>query len=76
VRESRVERTLILVQIFFRHVVFGKLAGANASFIGIVSLFDSSHDTGFECIPLFEQFADTLRIRTFDGREALGVLIR
>lgn len=62
---------LVLVEVFLRHIIFGKLTCSNLFFIGIVSLFHAFYGSGFESISLFEQLADALRIRTLDIGQAL-----
>jgi len=66
---------LILVEIFFRHVVFGKLARPDFLLIGVVRPLDSAHNSGLECISLVDQLTDTLRIRTLDVGQALRIRI-
>ncbi len=62
---------LVLVEVFLRYIIFGKLTCSNLFFIGIVSLFHAFYGSGFESISLFEQLADALRIRTLDIGQAL-----
>ncbi|SPE25556.1 hypothetical protein SBA2_260046 [Acidobacteriia bacterium SbA2] len=62
---------LVLVEVFLRHIIFGKLTRSNLFFISIVSLLYAFDSSGFESISLFEQLADALRIRTLNIGQTL-----
>lgn len=59
---------LILVEILFRHVVLGELARSNFFFVSILRGFYTADDTGFERVPLIQQFPNAFGIRAFHGR--------
>jgi len=50
----------ILVIVFQRHVVFGHFARLHRARVGIGCVLNSSNYAGFESLPFFYQFFDTL----------------
>jgi len=57
--------SLLFVQIFARHVVFGYFAGANFLPFSFRGVFDARYDPGFERVAFFQQFVNTFRIDVF-----------
>jgi hypothetical protein len=63
----------VFVEIFFGHIILGKLAGMNLAFVSIVGLLDACYNAGFKRVPLFEQLIDALGIGTLDIGQSLQV---
>lgn len=63
---SRYSSLLLFVEVFLGHVVFGQFTGANFLPLAISGLFDTGHNSGFECVAFFQQFINTLGICAFD----------
>src|ERR1051326_2970873 len=66
---------LILVKVFFGHVVFGHFSRSYFSLVSIVGPLDTFYPTRFEGVPLVEQFADAFRIGTLNGGQALRICV-
>src|SRR5215471_2023614 len=53
---------LIFVQVLLRDVVFGDLAGPDATLVGVGGVLDSADDAGLEGLPFLDQFLDALGV--------------
>jgi hypothetical protein len=73
VRGQALTTTLVFIQVFLRHIVFGHLTGTHSLFVTSVGLFNSGYHSCLERVPLFEQFVHTLRIGAFNVGQTLKI---
>lgn len=65
--------TLVLVQIFFRDIIFRELPGSHLALIGIRRTLDSADGLRFGVLPFFQQLFHALGIDTLSSREPLCI---
>lgn len=64
---------LVLIEIFFGHVVFRHFVGVDFARAIVVGCFDPGHCFGLEGIALFDQLVNAFRVHGLDVREALKI---
>lgn len=64
---------LVIIQVFAGNIIFGYLAGANFTLIGVSRILYTSHDTSFKRISLFQQLINAFRVGVFGPGQTLQI---
>ena len=65
--------SLILIQIFLRHVVFRNFMRVHFPFGLVAGIFHALHDLGFVSVTFFQQLIKAYGISTYAARQTLQI---
>ncbi len=65
--------SLVVIQVFAGHIVFGHFTSVNFPSVLAVGLFNSRNHASFERVSLFDQLVNAFRIGAFDVGQALKI---